>query len=278
MKTTLKQFQKNKTFMISFAVILVILILSLLTPFLFPDGPAKQDLTERLSPPSPAHLLGTDELGRDEMTRMLYGTRVSILIALLPTAIAVAVGALTGILGASFGKGADAAVSWAADVTMAIPELLLAMVVLYTFGGSMISVFLSIIILEWGRITRIVRSVTFSLLQSEYVMAARTMGVRKSKIMVSHILPNLVPTLVVLFTLNVPVSILTESTLSFLGIGVQPPGVSLGLMVSQSKQFLFQMPWLSLAPAGMILILGLSFGFLGDALRDILDPSREETT
>ena len=263
----------SKTVLFAAGLVLLMLALSLLAPLLFPGGDTAQDLTARLMPPGAGHLLGTDELGRDELARLLYGTRVSLLIALLPTALAVLAGTVFGILGAFFGKAADAAVTWTADVTMAIPGMLLAMVILYSFGGTLDAVVLSIVMMEWGGIARIVRSVTLSFLKSEYVTAARTMGVSKGSIMLRHILPNLLPTLIVLFTLNIPSSILSESALSFLGIGVQPPGVSLGLMVNQSKQFLFQMPWLALAPAGVILLLVLAFSFLGDALRDILDPT-----
>ena len=273
MKEAWKLCLKSKTVLFAAGLVLLMLVLSLLAPVLFPGGDTAQDLTARLRPPGAGHLLGTDELGRDELARLLYGTRVSLLIALLPTALAVLAGTLFGILGAFFGKAADVAVTWTADVTMAIPGMLLAMVVLYSFGGTLGAVVFSIVVMEWGGIARIVRSVTLSLLKSEYVTAARTMGVSRGSIMLRHILPNLLPTLIVLFTLNIPSSILSESALSLLGIGVQPPGVSLGLMVNQSKQFLFQMPWLALAPAGVILILVLAFSFLGDALRDILDPT-----
>ncbi len=263
---------RNKTVLISASVILLIALLVLLAPVITPCGPADQDLAQRLSAPNPSHLLGTDELGRDVLTRLLYGTGVSLIVAVFPTVLAVLLGMLLGILGAVFGKWVDGAVMWLADVTLSVPGLLLAMVVLYSFGGSFLSVVLSLVILEWGSIARIVRSVSLGIQESEFVTAAKTMGVGRFRIVTDHILPNLLPTIIVLFTLNVPTSILSESSLSFLGIGIQPPKVSLGLMINQSRQFLFQMPYLTLAPAGMILILVLAFHFLGDALRDVLDP------
>lgn len=276
MKENVKRCLKNKTVIISLSVILVIAVVSFLAPVLFPGADSAQDLSVRLSPPGAGHILGTDELGRNVLARLLYGTRTSFLIAILPTALAVIVGTVFGIIGAFFGKAADSAVTWASDVTLAIPGILLAMVILYSFGGSAVSVFLSIVIIEWGGIARIVRSATQRIAKSEYVKAAKTAGVGRFRIMTRHIFPNLVPTLIVLFTLNIPASVLSESSLSFLGIGIQPPGVSLGLMVNQSKQYLFDMPWLSLAPAGMILVLVLAFSFLGDALRDILDPTMKQ--
>ncbi len=163
-------------------------------------------------------------------------------------------------------------ITWFTDVTLAFPGLLFAMVIMYSIGGSMLSVVLSIVVMEFGSIARIVRSVALSILENDYILAARTMGVKSSSVILRHVVPNLAPTLIVLFTLNIPASILSESALSFLGIGIQPPDISLGLMVSESRTFLFQMPWLSLAPSLVIMTLVMAFNFLGDALRDILDP------
>ena len=244
-------------------------------PVLSPYDPFRHDLASRLIAPCAAHIFGTDELGRDVFTRVFQGTRISLVIAVIPTALAVLVGTVLGIAGAYYGKALDMLNMWLADVTLAFPGMLLAMVIMYTFGGSMSSVMFSIVMMEWGSIARIVRSVTLSLQENEYIMAAKTMGVSKTAIVLRHILPNRAPTLIVLFTLKIPASILSESAWSFLGIGIQPPGVSLGLMVSESRTFLFQLPWLSLVPSGMIMILVLAFNFLGDALRDILDPKAD---
>ncbi len=268
----IKTFIRNKAAVISSVIILLIALLAIFVPVLSPYDQARQDLAVRLNSPGTAHLLGTDELGRDVFTRMFAGTGVSLFIAILPTVLAVALGTIMGILSAFYGKAIDLIISWLSDVTLAFPGMLLAMVIMYTFGGSFVSVVIAIIMMEWGSIARIVRSVTMSIMENEFIQAARTMGVRGPAIIFRHILPNLVPTLIVLFTLNVPSSILSESGLSFLGIGIQPPSVSLGLMVNQSKDLLFQMPWLALAPSGMIMILVLAFNYLGDALRDILDP------
>ena len=263
---------QNKVAVISAAIIIIITLLAVFAPIFSPYDPVRQDLSCRLTAPNAGHLFGTDELGRDVFTRLFTGTRVSLMIAVIPTALAVLTGTALGIAGAYFGKVSDAVTTWLVDVTLAFPGMLLAMVIMYTFGGSMSSVVLSIVVMECGSIARIVRSVTLSILKCDYILAARAMGLGKDAIIRRHILPNLVPTLIVLFTLNIPASILSESALSFLGIGIQPPDVSLGLMVSESKAFLFQMPWLSLIPSGMIMILVLAFNFLGDALRDILDP------
>ena len=268
----IKAFFQNKVAVISAIIIILIGLLAVFVPIFSSGDAARQDLSSRLSAPGPGHILGTDELGRDVFTRLFTGTRVSLVIAIIPTALAVIFGTVLGICGAYLGKIPDMFITWLVDVILAFPGMLIAMVIMYTFGGSMSSVVLSIVIMECGSIARVVRSVTLSLLENEYITAAKTMGVGRAAIIARHILPNLAPTLIVLFTLNIPASILSESALSFLGIGIQPPGVSLGLMVSQSKSFLFQIPRLSLLPSGMVMLLVLAFNYLGDAIRDMLDP------
>ena len=271
----LRAFLQNKAAVISTVIILLIIILSVLAPFLTRYDETGQDLLNRLMPPGNGHIFGTDELGRDVFTRVFYGTRVSLLIGLFPTALAVVVGTVAGVCAAHFKGAADFIIMRLADVMLSIPGMLLAMVVLYTLGGSLTSVIISLILMEWGGIAVVVRSAALEIQECEYVTAAASIGAGKLWIILRHILPNLLPTLIVLFTLNIPSSILSESSLSFLGIGIQPPQVSLGLMTGTSRQYLFSSPHLVLAPAVMILLLVLSFNFLGDALRDILDPERK---
>ena len=271
-----KKLLQNKAALISGIIILLIIVLSALAPILTHYDETSQDLAHRLMAPGNGHPFGTDELGRDVLTRILYGTRISLIIALLPTALAVMLGAAAGICAAQFRGAADFIIMRLADVMLSIPGMLLAMVVLYTAGGSLASVVISLILIEWGGTARVVRTATLEIKEKEYIEAAVSTGAGRLRIMIRHILPNLFPTLIVLFTLNIPSSILAESALSFLGIGIQPPRVSLGLMTGGSRQYLFQMPWLALAPAGMVMLLVLSFNFLGDALRDILDPGRKK--
>lgn len=166
-----------------------------------------------------------------------------------------------------------------ADIMLSFPSLLLTMALMYTLGryaNSVICIFIALSLAGWAGPARVIRSQTLSLKEMAYVDAARSIGVKKGRIMLRHILPNCIPSLIVLFTLNVPSCILSESTLSFLGIGVQPPAASWGLMVNQAKQFLFSMPWLSLSPCIAIMVVVLAFNFLGDGLRDVLDPYQQE--
>ena len=268
----LRMCRQNKLAAFSALLILLIILAAVLAPVIAPYGEAEQDLLNRLAPPSAAHWLGTDELGRDVFSRILYGSRMSLVIGILPTIISMLVGILLGLIAGYFRGTADYIIMRVADVMLSFPSLLLAMVVMYTLGSSSVSILVALSMVNWASVARVVRSHTLSLKEAEYVEAARSIGVNDWVIMFRHILPNCIPSLIVLFTLNVPSAILSESSLSFLGIGVQPPDASWGLMVNQSKQFLFTHPWLSLAPSLAIMLVVLAFNFLGDGLRDVLDP------
>jgi len=250
--------RENKLAVISFVVIILFALAAVFAPLLTSYAYDEMDLANRLSPPSAGHLLGTDEGGRDVFTRLLYGARISLLIGIVPTLLSMAIGAALGILAGFAGGKTDTVIMRIADVMLAFPSILLAMVLMYMLGDGLINVFLTLAIVNWASVARVVR--------------AETLGVRRSRILLRHILPNCIPTLIVLFTLNVPSSILTESSLSFLGLGVQPPAASWGLMVNQSRQYLYTAPWMCFAPCVAIMLTVLAFNFLGDGLRDMLDP------
>lgn len=264
--------RQNKLAAFSAVLIALVLLLAVFAPLVAPYGEAEQDVLARLQPPSAAHWFGTDELGRDVLSRILYGSRLSLAIGILPSVISLVIGIVLGLLAGYFGGWADYVIMRLADVMLSVPSLLLAMVVMYTLGSSTVNLFVALSMVGWASVARVVRSQTLSLKESEYVEAAQSIGVSRFNIMRRHILPNCVPSLIVLFTLNVPAAILSESALSFLGIGAQPPAASWGLMVNQSKQFLFTQPWLALAPCVAIMVVVLAFNFLGDGLRDVLDP------
>lgn len=268
--------KQNKLAAFSALIIIILILMAIFAPIVAPYEPTKQDLINRLSGPSIAHWLGTDQLGRDVLTRMIYGARVSISIGLFPTLFSLIIGTVLGLMAGYLGGKVDFAIMRLADVTLAFPSLLLAMVVMYTMGAGIINIFMALVIVGWAGVARVVRSQTLSLKESEYVEAARSMGVSTWMIMFRHILPNCLPSLIVLFTLNIPASILQESSLSFLGIGAQPPLTSWGLMVAEGKQYLFTVPCIAIAPGVAILVIALAFNFLGDGLRDVLDPYRKE--
>jgi len=264
---------ENKLAVVSMAVIVFIALAAVFAPLLTPYGFAEQDLAVRLQNPSAAHWLGTDELGRDELTRLLYGARVSLLVGVVPTIVSMLLGAILGLIAGFCGGWTDTVIMRVADVMLAFPSLLLALVIMYILGRrhrehlSLHSPYI-----DWAGVARVVRSQTLSLRESQYVEAANSIGVKKLTIIFRHIFPNCVPSLIVLFTLNIPGAILSESSMSFLGIGVQPPGCSWGLMADTGRTYLTSHPMLSLAPSVAIMLVVLAFNFLGDGLRDVLDP------
>lgn len=264
--------RENKLAAASAIVILLFILAAILAPVLTPYTFDGMDLHNRLAPPSRAHLLGTDEAGRDVLTRMLYGSRVSLLVGIVPTVISMLAGAILGIITGYSGGRTDAVIMRIADVMLAFPSMFLAMVIMYTLGDGMINIFLALALVNWASVARIVRAETLKLKETEFVEAARSIGVGKLVIMLRHIFPNCAPSLIVLFTLNIPSAILSESSLSFLSIGIKPPQASWGLMVNAGRQFLYSQPWLSLSPSVAIMVVVLAFNFLGDGLRDVLDP------
>ena len=265
-------FRENWLAVISAIVILLFVAAAILAPLLTPYEFDEQDIFARLAPPSGAHLLGTDEAGRDVFTRVLYGSRISLLVGVVPTLISMLAGAILGILAGYIGGIVDTVIMRLADIMLAFPSMLLAMVIMYTIGDSIINIFLALALVNWASVARIVRAETLRLRETVYVEAARSIGVTRFKIMLRHILPNCVPSMIVLFTLNIPSAILSESALSFLGLGIRPPMASWGMMVSVGRQYLYSEPWLSLAPSAAIMVIVLAFNFLGDGLRDVLDP------
>ena len=262
----------NKLAVFSAILIVVFILLALLAPVMTPYGLEEMDLMARLSPPSAKHLLGTDELGRDVLTRLLYGARVSLAVGIIPTIVSMVIGAFIGMISGYVGGMVDTVLMRLADVVLSFPSLLLAMVIMYTLGDGISSIFIALAVTNWASVARVIRSETLSLREAEYVEAARSMGVKDFTIIVRHVLPNCIPSLIVLFTLNVPSAILSESSLSFLGIGVQLPNSSWGLMVNLGRSYLYDAPWLSLVPSAAIMLVVLAFNFLGDGLRDVLDP------
>ena len=269
---TKRLWRENKLAAASAVVILLFILAAILAPVLTPYTFDGMDLLNRLAPPSREHLLGTDEAGRDVLTRMLYGSRVSLLVGIVPTVISMLAGAILGIIAGYNGGRTDAIIMRIADIMLAFPSMFLAMVIMYTLGDGMINIFLALALVNWASVARIVRAETLKLKETEFVEAARSIGVKKLAIMFRHILPNCIPSLIVLFTLNIPSAILSESSLSFLGIGIKAPQASWGLMVNAGRQFLYSQPWLSLSPSVAIMLIVLAFNFLGDGLRDVLDP------
>ena len=270
-----RMFRKNRAAALSVLVILLLILAAVFAPVLTPYSYDDMDLGNRLSPPSAAHLLGTDEGGRDILTRLLYGARISLLIGVVPTVVSILIGAALGMIAGWRGGITDTVIMRLADIVLAFPSMLLAMVIMFTLGDGLVNVFLTLALLNWAAVARVVRAETLQLKNTEYIEAARAIGVSGPVTLLRHILPNCLPTLIVLFTLNVPAAILTESSLSFLGMGIQPPSASWGLMVNAGKNYLYSAPWICAAPGLIIMVAVLAFNFLGDGLRDALDPHQK---
>lgn len=273
-----KRFMRtNKLATASLFFIVFIILVAIFAPVFAPYDPYAQNTENRQMPPSFEHWLGTDELGRDVLSRIIYGARISLIIGLVPTSLSMMLGILLGLMAGYLGKWVDNIIMRFADIMLAFPSLLLAMVVTYTLGSGIVNIFIALSLVNWAGTARIVRAQTISLKEGEMVEGARAIGVSKWKIMFRHILPNCLPSLIVQFTLDIPGSILSESSLSFLGVGAQPPSTSWGLMVTRGKDYLFTEPWLAIAPGVIILLVVLAFNFLGDGLRDSLDPYMKES-
>ena len=259
------------------AVIIVVIILAaVLAPWICPYDPYVQNLQNALAKPSGEHLLGTDCFGRDLFTRIIYGARISLVIGLIPSVIALVIGTVLGLMAGFLGKTADFIIMRLADIVLSFPSLLLAMVIMYTMGASLLNLFIALSIINWGMTARTIRAQTLQLREKEFVEAARSVGVKNWTIMFRHILPNCIPSLIVIFTLDIPSAIMSEASLSFLGVGATPPQASWGLMVSENKEYLSRAPWVALVPGIAIMLLVLAFNFVGDGLRDALDPTLKE--
>lgn len=262
--------------LVAFALFWIVLMIAvaLFADVIRPYDITAYDLSNRLSPPgNPAHLLGTDELGRDALSRLIESIRVSLLIAFGASIISAIFGTFVGFLAASFRGVVEQLVLMLADFQAALPFLILSLSVLAFFGNSLWLLTCLMGLYGWERYARIARGLAISASSQGYAAAVVQLGATPSRVYLRHILPNIASTLIVSMTLTFPEIILLESSLSFLGLGVQPPMTSLGNMVGYGREYLTRAPWIMLAPAFVIMLTTLSISILGDWLRDKLDPT-----
>ncbi|HEX9906349.1 MAG TPA: ABC transporter permease [Propylenella sp.] len=262
------------------AVIGSIAVLAAAAPAVAPYDPAEQifdglTLGGAPLPPGGAFLLGTDLLGRDLLSRLLYGARTSLVIGIVANGIAVAIGALVGITAGYFRGFVGTVLMRFTDLMMAFPALLLAIVLAALFRPSLWIVALVIALVNWVQVARIIYTETRSLAEREFIEAERAIGAGRFRILLRHILPHLLPTVIVWGTLGISTTVLLEATLSFLGIGVRPPTPSWGNIIFENQTYFTSAPWLVFLPGACILLLALAFNLLGDALREILDPTQK---
>jgi len=257
---------------VSLGVILTLAALAIFGPLLAPYGFNEQAREAILASPSRAHWLGTDGLGRDVWTRLLYGGRISLAVAVVVESVELLFGVTLGLL-AGYRRGwLDTVIMRAADMMFAFPDILLAILITGVLGPSIQNVFLALALVGWPQMVRLVRGQALALREQEYVQAAQAMGASQGRILVRHLLPNLLGPVVVAATVGVGSVILAEATLSFLGLGVQPPYPSWGSMISEAWQFRRAAPWQTVWPSLALATTVAAFNFLGDGLRDWLDP------
>ena len=267
---------RDRVAMAAAVVVVAVCLAALAAPWISPYDPNAVDLVLRNLEPGWSHWCGTDALGRDVLTRILFGLRVSLIAGILPSFAAMVLGALLGVTAGYLEGAAGFCIMRLCDAAMAFPSLLLAMGLMYALGSGLSNICLAIVLTCWTAAARVARAQTLSLKQREFVLAAKAMGLPARAVAARHILPNCLPALVALWGVGIPEAILFEAGLSFLGIGAQPPDTSLGLMAAEGKRYLFSAPWISIAPGAAILGLTLAFNFLGDGLRDALDPKRTD--
>ncbi|MBA2946691.1 ABC transporter permease [Streptomyces sp. PSKA28] len=268
----LKALRTNRLAMTGAVIAAVFVLAALFAPLVAPYDPARPDFDNALSAPGWAHWLGTDDLGRDQLSRVIHGARASMQVGLLAVVLAFLVGVPLGLLAGYYGKVADSAVSRLTDTLLAFPFLVLAVGLAAVLGPSLTNATIAIGIAQTPAVIRITRAETLRLAHADYVAAAVANGGGDGTVLLRHILPNATSALIVQATVGIPSAIIGEAMLSFLGLGVQPPDPSLGVMLSSAQAFLAPAPWMAVFPGLAIVAATLAFNLLGDGLRDVLDP------
>ena len=262
-------------------IVLVVLIATIFAPLLVPHDPFAQDLNARMVPPvwmtggGPDHLLGTDQLGRDYLSRLIYGARISMLIGVATVITSGLIGITLGVLGGFFGGRVDDVVMFLITARLSIPLILVALAVVGLVGSSLTVVVMTLGLLLWDRFAVVARTTTMQVRTLDYIAAAWAAGCSRSYILLREVIPNIVHHLVVVATLEMALAILLEAALSFLGLGVPPPLPSWGLMISEAKDYMYFSPWVIMVPGVALFVLVLGINLLGDGLRDMLGATRD---
>ena len=278
LRTLARQLLKQPLACIGLFLLLTFLLLALLAPLIAPVNPATIDLLHRLSSPGAGHWFGTDELGRDVLSRIIFGARLSLLVAVSVVACSLSLGIVFGGIAGYYGGMVDTAINtFAMNAFMAMPGILLAIAFVAFLGPGIINLILALSIGGWVGYARLVRAQVLAVREREFVEAARALGASNLRIFIQHILPNIIQPLIVQSAIGMAGAVLAEATLSFLGLGVPPPTASWGSMLDEARSHLFDAPHLVIFPALAVMLCVLCFNFLGDALRDYLDPRTRMT-
>lgn len=267
-----KALKRRRLAMTGGAVIALLVLLGIAGPWIAPYDPLDQDLSKSLQSPSWAHWFGTDSFGRDILSRVLYGARISLLVGIVSQGIAFSLGVAMGLVSGYYGGKVDALIMRLADVTLAFPTLLLLIAITAAFQPSLAVVFVAIGVVGWAGLARLVRSQTLVVRELDFVQAARALGMNDFRLLTRHVLPNTLAPAIIAVTLGMAGAILLEAALSFIGLGAQPPTPSWGSMISDGRDFLRTAPWISVFPGLAIGLVVLGFNLFGDGLRDAMDP------
>lgn len=274
----LRAFNANKASWIGLAIIVLVVLAAVFAPLLAPHDPLEQDITDRLKPPTADHLLGTDYFGRDTFSRLLYGARISLIIGVGATLIAMAAGTAVGMLAGWRGGRYDAVTMQAMDMLLAFPSLILGLVIVAMLGPSMLNIMAAIALTSVPTFARIARAPTIAMKGRDFIEACRSLGFSDTRILSRHVLPNIFPEIMVMGALWLANAIRTEASLAFIGLGLKPPTATWGGMIREGFENILDSAWLAIAPGVAILIVVFALNLLGDGLRDAIDPKlRNET-
>ena len=272
LKATISAFNANKTSWVGLVIVVAVILAAVLAPVIAPHDPLEQNILSRLQPPHENYYLGTDYFGRDILSRLLYGARISLVIGIASTVIAMLAGSLIGILAGWYGGRFDVVVMQAMDILLAFPSLILGLILVAMLGPSMENITIAIALTSIPSFARIARAPTISVKERDYIEAGRALAFSDARIMTRHILPNIFPEILVMASLWLANAIRTEASLAFIGLGVKPPTATWGGMIREGFENILDSYWLVLAPSLAILIIVFALNILGDGLRDAIDP------
>ncbi len=267
-----RSFRKNKLAVIGTIIVLFFILLAIFAPLIAPYGYKEQVLTKRLLAPSSEHWFGTDDFGRDILSRVIYGARISLWVGFLAVVGSIVVGCFLGILAGYYGKWVDAIISRIFDIMLAFPSILLAIAIVAVLGPSLKNALIAIAIINIPNFGRLIRSRVLSVKQEEYIVAAKAVGMSNNRILFRHVLPNSMAPIIVQGTLAIATAIIEAAALGFIGLGATAPEPEWGKMLSDARPFLMQAPWTMIFPGIAIMLTVLGFNLMGDGLRDALDP------
>ena len=275
MKNVLIKLLKNKFALTGLIIISLLIVAALFAPIISPYTPSEQNVFERLQAPSLTHIFGTDDLGRDVFTRMVFGARISLAVGFISVFIILVIGTFLGIVSGYYGGKIDYIIMRFTDIVLCFPTFFLIILVIAFIEPNIYNVMIVIGVTSWPGLARLVRAEVLSLKEREFILVSKMMAISNIKIFFIHILPNIISPLMVYSSLAIGGAILTESALSFLGLGVQPPMPSWGQILTSGKDYIYMAWWLSLFPGIAILVTVLAFNLVGEAIRDIFDPKEE---